>query len=422
MFVDKVRVLVRAGNGGNGVVSFRHEKFVDRGGPDGGDGGDGGDVIFVADNNLDTLSSFRHLQKLEAEDGQSGSKQKKHGKQGNDVFIKIPVGTVVLNEGELLADLDTKGQASIIARGGRGGFGNAHFKSSRRQSPKVAEKGEPGESFELTLELKLLADVGLVGLPNAGKSTFLSKVSNAKPEIADYPFTTLIPNLGVADIDNSSLLIADIPGLIEGASKGKGLGTEFLRHIERTAVLIHLVDIYSTDIEADYKAILNELATYKIDLSKKPRLIALTKCENIDKELLKEQQLKVKKLTANKKIYTISSATGEGLNELLKAVNREVIKARRVAKQEAPESGGPVVLTLDDTDKWTVTKEETGFRVKGYKIEKFSLRTDFENEHGVRRLKDIMKKMGILHEVVRQGGKSGDKVYVGDTKHQKIKL
>jgi len=252
MFVDTALVRVIAGRGGNGALSFRHEKFVDKGGPDGGDGGRGGDVVFEASNNVNTLANFRVRQELKADDGGAGGKQQKHGRDGNDIIVKVPVGTLVLRDGVAVADLVSDGQQAVIAHGGDGGFGNAHFKSSTRQAPRIAELGEAGDEFEAALELKLLADVGLVGFPNAGKSTFLSVVTKARPEIADYEFTTLSPNLGVADIDDTSLLIADIPGLIEGASEGKGLGDAFLRHIERTAVVLHLIDAYTDDPAESY--------------------------------------------------------------------------------------------------------------------------------------------------------------------------
>ena len=236
MFVDIARVFIRAGKGGNGAVSFRHEKYVDKGGPDGGDGGRGGDVVFLATKDLNTLLNFRYKPELKAENGEDGSKRKKRGKSGSPLVVKVPMGTLVKHDGMVVADLTADQQQAVIARGGDGGFGNAHFTSSTRQAPKMAELGEAGEEFEAELELKLLADVGLVGFPNAGKSTFLSVVSNARPEIANYEFTTLTPNLGVADVDDGSVLIADIPGLIEGASEGKGLGDQFLRHVERTHV------------------------------------------------------------------------------------------------------------------------------------------------------------------------------------------
>lgn len=243
MFVDTAKIFVQAGRGGNGAVSFRRELYIEKGGPDGGDGGKGGNVVFRATKDLNTLLNFRYKPEIKAKNGENGSKRNKTGKSGEDLIVKVPVGTLVKRDGEILADLKFDGEEAIVARGGDGGFGNAHFKSSVRQTPRVAELGEAGETFEADLELKLLADVGLVGFPNAGKSTFLSVVSNARPEIANYAFTTLTPNLGVAEIDGFNLLIADIPGLIEGASEGKGLGDAFLRHVERTSVLLHLIDI-----------------------------------------------------------------------------------------------------------------------------------------------------------------------------------
>jgi GTP-binding protein len=269
MFVDSAKVIIRAGNGGNGAVSFKHDKFKARGGPDGGDGGDGGDVVLKASRNQNTLAAFRYKKLLQAENGGQGTKRRRHGKTASDLEVAVPVGTMVTSpEGELLADLTEDGMSVIIAKGGKGGFGNAHFVSSVRQVPRVAEKGEQGEDREAVFELKMIADVGIVGLPNAGKSTLLSVVSNARPEIANYPFTTLVPNLGVVDIDSRhSILLADIPGLIEGASQGKGLGDEFLRHVERTSVLLHLVDAYNEDVKL--KALIKKNLTLSSRNSKK---------------------------------------------------------------------------------------------------------------------------------------------------------
>lgn len=421
MFVDKVEVLVRAGNGGNGAVSFRHEKYVDRGGPDGGDGGRGGDVVFMADQNLNTLLNFRYKQELDAEHGQAGSKRNKRGRSGEDLLVKVPVGTQVYFEGKLVADLTGAGQRAVVAHGGDGGFGNAHFKSSTRQAPKVAELGERGEERALTLELKLLADVGLVGLPNAGKSTFLSVVTNAHPEIADYPFTTLTPNLGVADVDDSSsLLIADIPGLIEGASEGKGLGDAFLRHVERTAVLLHLVDIYDDDVAGAFTTIQNELAAYSPELAKRPLIVALTKIEGLPEDGIEQKKTELAKvLPKDTPLFAISSSAHTGVTELLRALSAEVARVRAQKKAEAldvDEASDVPVISLGEEQKrdaWKVTHDGGRFVVTGLKIEKFAARTNFNTEPGRRRLWDIMGKMGIMHELERQGLTEGDTVSIG---------
>src|SRR5882757_6159100 len=271
-FIDTVTIDVIAGDGGDGKLSFRHEKFIDKGGPDGGDGGQGGDVVLVASRNENSLAIFRYKKEVKAPSGQPGDTTRKRGRSAADLLVPVPVGTMATNgEGEVIADLTHDGQQAVIAKGGRGGYGNAHFVSSTRQTPKFAEKGEPRETLQAKLELKMIADVGLIGLPNAGKSTLLGRISNAKPEIADYPFTTITPNLGVVDIDEgTTVLMADIPGLIEGASEGKGLGHEFLRHVERTAVLIHLIDAYQPDITNAYNTIRAELKAHDPALAKRP--------------------------------------------------------------------------------------------------------------------------------------------------------
>lgn len=416
MFVDTATVLITAGNGGNGAVSFRHEKFIDRGGPDGGDGGRGGNVVFIADENVNTLVGFRYKQELKAQDGQAGAKQKKHGYSGEDLLVKVPVGTLVLNEGQTVADLTENGQRAIVARGGDGGFGNAHFISSTRQAPKVAELGEKGESFELKLELKLLADVGLVGLPNAGKSTFLSVVTNAKPEIGDYAFTTLTPNLGVADIDDTSLLLADIPGLIEGASEGKGLGDAFLRHVERTAVLLHLIDAYSNDVAVDYQTIMKELEAYSPELASRPQIVALTKVEGLDEDLVTMQKEVLQSvITAETPLFAISSSAHTNLTPLLRELRLQVETARQVVEMEEVETGRPVIELDEEAkeDAWRVTKEDGRFTITGRKIEKFAARTNFDSAPGLQRLRDIMKKMGIMHHLIRNGLKPGDTIVIG---------
>ena len=421
MFVDTAKVFVQAGRGGNGAVSFRHEIYVDKGGPDGGDGGKGGDVIFVATENLNTLVDFRFKPELKAQPGQSGAKRDRHGRSGDPMYVKVPMGTIVKREGLVIADFTEDGQEAIIARGGDGGYGNAHFKSSVRQAPRIAEKGEEGDTFEGELELKLLADVGLVGFPNAGKSTFLSVVSNARPEIADYAFTTLTPNLGVADIDDGSLLIADIPGLIEGASEGKGLGDAFLRHVERTAVLLHLIDAYTDDIAKAYTTIRNELSTYNTDLEDRPEIIALTKVEGLDEELIEMQLGELKKVAPDSQVYAVSSQAHTGLKEVLRSLRKEVDTVRAVEAEEiAEDESGLPVISLTSAQvalAWTIKKEKHGdgdiFVVRGRKIEKFARRTNFDTHEGLNRLRDIMKKMGITHALNRAGAVGDSIVRIG---------
>lgn len=416
MFVDTAKVFVQAGRGGDGAVSFRHEIYVDKGGPDGGDGGKGGDVIFEATENLNTLLDFRYKPELKADNGEAGAKRDKHGKSGKSAIIKVPMGTVVRRDGQVIADLTENGQQVVVAKGGDGGFGNAHFKSSVRQTPRIAEKGEMGETFEAELELKLLADVGLVGFPNAGKSTFLSVVSNARPEIADYAFTTLTPNLGVADVDDGSLLIADIPGLIEGASDGKGLGDAFLRHVDRTAVLLHLIDAYTDDVAKAYTTIRKELETYNPELADRPEIVALTKIEGLDKDIIAMQEAELAKVAPDGAIYAISSAAHLGITEVLRALRQAVITEREAEKEQADEATDTVVISLSNTQQnlaWHIKKiegeEGQVFVVTGHKIEKFARRTNFSGYENVNRLRDIMKKMGITHALIREGAE-GDSV------------
>ncbi len=421
MFVDIATVKVKAGKGGDGAVSFRHEKYVDKGGPDGGDGGRGGDVVFRATKDLNTLLNFRYKPELTAESGQAGSKRNKRGRSGEPLLVKVPVGTLVTRGGELVVDLAEDGQEAVVAKGGDGGFGNAHFKSSTRQAPRMAELGEAGEEFEAELELKLLADVGLVGFPNAGKSTFLSVVSNAKPEIANYEFTTLTPNLGVADIDDGSILIADIPGLIEGASEGKGLGDQFLRHIERTAVLLHMIDAYSDDPAQKYQAIRHELEKYSHELALRPEVVALTKCDGLDQEIIAMQATAIQNVAPEAQVVALSSQSGEGVKDLLRLLRQEVVAYRMAQAEQGSEEmeteGLPVISLGDEQadDVWAVQPEAEGFRVTGDKIEKFARRTNFDQFEGVNRLRDIMRKLGITHELIRQGAESDSVIYIGES-------
>lgn len=429
MFIDIAKVAVQAGKGGDGAVSFRHEIYVDKGGPDGGDGGRGGDVIFLASEQLNTLLKFRYQPRLIASDGVNGSKRKMAGRSGEDLVVKVPVGTVVKRDGAVIADLVSPEQKVVVAKGGDGGFGNAHFKSSTRQTPRMAELGEPGESFEAELELKLLADVGLIGFPNAGKSTFLSVVSNARPEIANYEFTTLTPNLGVADVDDGSILIADIPGLIEGASEGRGLGDQFLRHVERTAVLLHMIDAYSDDPAEKYLAIRRELEKYSKDLTKRPEIVALTKCEGLDDEIIAMQATALQNVTVGAQVVAISSQTHHNIKELLRLLRQEVEDYRQREAKVVETSGDDVpVISLgegESTDDWSVERlddveNEDGevvrvFKVTGKKIEKFARRTNFDQFEAVNRLRDIMKRLGISHELMRRGAEGDSYVVIGES-------
>ncbi|HUA13060.1 MAG TPA: GTPase ObgE [Candidatus Sulfotelmatobacter sp.] len=415
-FVDNVEISAKAGRGGDGKMSFRREIFVAKGGPDGGDGGHGGDIIFRASRNQDTLTTFRYQKEIRAEDGQPGDRRRKHGKTGQDLIVDVPVGTVVSDESDqVLADLTKDGQVETVLRGGNGGFGNAHFVSSTRQAPNFAEKGEPGEAKTLKLEIKMIADVALVGLPNAGKSTFLARVSNASPEIANYPFTTLTPNLGVADIDkSSSLLIADIPGLISGAAEGKGLGHDFLRHIERTKVVLHLIDAYSDDVAKSYQTVRDELIAYSPKLAKKTEVISLTKIEGLDSEIIDDEIASLKKVAKKgTRIEPISSASGQGINDLLYTLKDLVSKANAKKPARKPEEELVVLKITDTKDAWKLTKDKDVYIIRGDSIERFARRTDFNNEQGLNRLKDIMRRLGIMHELRRKKVQAGDKVQIG---------
>lgn len=419
MFVDIATVRVKAGKGGDGAVSFRHEKYIDKGGPDGGDGGRGGDVVFKATKNLNTLLKFRYKPELTAESGQGGAKRNRRGRMGEPLVVEVPVGTIVRRGEEVLADLAEDEQETVIARGGDGGFGNAHFKSSTRQAPKMAELGEPGDEFEAELELKLLADVGLLGFPNVGKSTFLSVVSNARPEIANYEFTTLTPNLGVADVDDGSILIADIPGIIEGASEGKGLGDQFLRHVERTAVLLHMIDAYADDVAAKYQTIRRELEKYSVELASRPEVVALTKCEGLDAEIIAMQATAIQNVAPKAEVIAISSQTHEGITDLLRLLRQRVEEHRqKEAEVVEEETEGLPVISLGDehaADAWRVEREGEQFRVYGEKIEKFARRTNFDQFEAINRLRDIMRKLGISHEIIRQGGSGESVVLIGES-------
>ncbi len=416
-FIDQAEVKVVAGKGGDGRLSFRHEKFISKGGPDGGNGGNGGDVILLASNNQNSLAAFRHNKTLKAESGQPGGNKKKHGKSGQDLLIKVPIGTEAKDAlGKVVADLTENGQSEVVARGGKGGFGNAHFVSSVRQAPNFAEKGEPGESINLNLELKMLADIGLVGLPNAGKSTLLGAISNAHPKIADYPFTTLNPSVGVVDVDpKSSLLFADIPGLIEGAAEGKGLGHDFLRHIERTSVIVHVVDAYGADIANNYRIIRSELEAYSKQLAKRPEIVVISKCEGLSGEQSSEllDCLRPVVKPRKTKILLISAKSGLGLRELI--LSAKSVKDSVDSERETSKSGEEIFeyRLTDNSSSWTVEKDgKRRYIVKGESIKHFAQRTDFNNDQAIERLLDILRKRGVINALIKQGIKPGDTIDV----------
>jgi len=411
MFIDKAKIFVTAGSGGAGCISFRREKFVPLGGPDGGNGGKGGDIYIETDNKKITLLDLSYKFKLAAGNGEKGQGSDKYGKYGKDLIIKVPVGTIVYKNGQMIADLKELGQKILVAKGGRGGRGNASFKTQNNSAPRIAEKGEPGEQAEISLELRLIADVGLVGFPNAGKSTFLSVVSSARPKIADYPFTTLEPNLGVVNLDDKQMVIADIPGIIEGASTGKGLGLEFLRHIKRTKVLIYMIDVSGfdgTDPYNSYKVLQKELKKYSKFLAKKHNVIVLNKTDIPSSQ----DNIKVfKKKVKNKKIYTISNMTKEGIDKLL----YDVYKLTQIPVNTEEEIDTIPVKKYIYEPEFTVNKEDEGFfTVKGKKVETLASMTKFNEEEALRRFQNILKKMGVELALEQKGCKVGDTVQIGN--------
>jgi GTP-binding protein len=429
MLVDTARISVKAGNGGNGSASFRREKYIPRGGPDGGDGGRGGDVVLRVVPNLNTLLPFQYVHLYKAEGGGNGASRNKTGRKGKDVIVKVPPGTVVFldESGEQIADLTEPGEEFVVARGGRGGLGNIHFKSSTRQAPRVAELGEPGEERWLRLELRLIADVGLVGLPNAGKSTLLSTVTRATPKIADYPFTTLQPNLGVVEVGGpggQAFAMADIPGLIEGAAGGAGLGHEFLRHVRRTKVLIHVLDasggLEGRDPVEDFQTINAELKTFDPEMHDKPMFIALNK---VDLQEARDNLDGLHRWLTDHgyaHIHEISAATGQGTAELMEAVATEL---REIAEREADtrrrdeQAPRRRVYTLGDVDEkaWSVERiSRRHFRVSGVGIERFTRMTNFDVPDSVDRFQRVLDRSGIQAELEAQGIRDGDIVHIAE--------
>jgi GTP-binding protein len=412
MFIDQAKIQVRAGKGGDGVVHFRREKYVPRGGPDGGDGGKGGDVILEVVPTLNTLSSFRHQTRYRAEDGANGAKQNMTGRSGADLIISVPPGTIVIDDQsqEVLGDLVTPAQRLVVARGGRGGRGNSHFANAVQQAPRIAERGEPPQECNLRLELRLIADIGIVGVPNAGKSTLLAAVSNAKPKIAPYPFTTLEPNLGVAILDEeTSLVLADIPGLIEGAHQGVGLGHDFLRHIQRTRVLIHLLDGLADDPLLDLAQINSELALFDPDLAKKPQVVALNK---IDLPEVQERWPEVSRRLKGKGYEALSISAMAGTN--VRQVLYRAAQLLEEALPPAPVAEVPVYRVDSDPQAFTIERSGEGWRVHGEAIERAAAMTYWEHFQSVRRFQRILETLGIDKALRQAGVQVGDTVYIGD--------
>lgn len=418
MFADRAKIYIRSGKGGDGHVSFRRELYVPDGGPDGGDGGKGGDLIFEVDEGMNTLTDYRHKRKYAAEDGQEGGKRNCHGKSGKDLILKVPEGTVIKEaaSGKVIADMSAGNRRQIVLKGGRGGIGNQHFATATMQVPKYAKPGQPAQELEVLLELKVIADVGLVGFPNVGKSTLLSRVTNAQPKIANYHFTTLSPNLGVVDLDGDGFVIADIPGLIEGASEGVGLGLDFLRHIERTKVMIHMVDAASVegrDPIADIYAINKELEAYDASLASRPQVIAANKIDAIwDTEHNPIEKLRQEFEPKGIPVFPISAVSGQGLKELMyhvKGILDTMDHSPTVFEQEF----FPEDLFIQENLPYTVeksTEEENTYIVEGPRIEKMLGYTNLDSEKGFAFFQRFLKDTGILEDLEKAGIQEGDTV------------
>ncbi len=419
MFADRAKIIIKSGKGGDGHVSFRREKYVPNGGPDGGDGGKGGDIIFEVDENVNTLSDYRYRRKFEAQPGQEGSKRNSHGKKGNDLILKVPAGTIIKDaqSGKIIADMSGDNHRQIVLQGGKGGLGNQHYATSKMQAPKYAQPGQEAIELEVQLELKVIADVGLVGFPNAGKSTLLSRVTNAQPKIANYPFTTLQPNLGVVEWDDGTgFVIADIPGLIEGASEGVGLGHEFLRHIERTKVMIHIVDAASMegrDPVADIYAINRELEAYNASLMQKPQAIAANKMDAVfgeESEII--ERLKSEFEPKGVKIYPISAVSGQGVKELLFAVKKMLDETSSEPITYEPEFDPSIRDDKPEAFTVEVDPKDGAYLVEGPKIEKMLGYTNLESERGFLFFQNFLKEQGILKALEEKGIAEGDTVRI----------
>ena len=418
MFADRAKILIRSGKGGDGHCSFRRELYVPNGGPDGGDGGKGGDIIFVVDKGMNTLSDYRHRRKFAAENGEEGGKRNCHGKKGADLILKVPEGTIIRDaeSDKVIADMSGDNQRQIVLRGGNGGLGNQHYATSTMQAPKYAKPGQEGIEIEVRLELKVIADVGLVGFPNVGKSTFLARVTNAQPKIANYHFTTLNPNLGVVDMEDGGFVIADIPGLIEGASEGVGLGHEFLRHIERTKVLIHLVDAASTegrDPIADIYAINKELEAYNADIAHRPQVIAANKIDAIYTEDGEDPVAKIRAEFEPKgiKVFPISAVSGQGLSELLYCVSDMLADINEAPTVFEPEFNPDVdIVTGNEPYSVEYNEKDNEYVVEGPRIEKMLGYTNLDSERGFQFFQKFLKENGILDELEALGIQEGDTV------------
>jgi GTPase len=407
MLIDKANITIRAGKGGDGSASFRREKYVPFGGPNGGDGGKGGDVYLVASERMRTLLDFVRQPKYQAEDGDPGAGYTKFGLSGDDLVLEVPCGTTVMQGPTVIADLVQDGEKMLVARGGRGGRGNVHFKNSVRQAPKIAERGEPGEVVQLSLSLKLIADVGLVGFPNAGKSTLLSRLTRAHPKIANYPFTTLYPNLGVAYYHEREIIFADVPGLIEGASQGKGLGHAFLQHVERTRVLVHVVDplgFAENDAKKNIRTINAELKSHAPELAKKPQIIAVNKQDLAEGAAVFRE---IKKSYKKTKVVPVSGVSGDGIRELLDEVVALLDATPLERKRAAPQA----VHVRLEPDFW-VEKDGPLYVVRGSKVERLINMTNFSLPEAVMRTQNILKKLGVERELQSQGAREGDWVRI----------
>lgn len=421
MFIDSAKIFVKAGNGGNGMVSFHTARYIPNGGPDGGDGGRGGSVIFYASEGLSTLQDFRYKRKYLAEDGDKGGRRNMSGRKGEDLRIKVPAGTLIKDaeSGKILADLVEDGQEAVIAKGGRGGAGNAHFANSVRQAPNFARAGEPGEDFDLQIELKLLADVGLVGFPNVGKSTLLSVVSAARPKIADYPFTTLEPQLGVVSVGDYSFVLADIPGLIEGAHEGLGLGLAFLRHIERTRLLIHILDASGhsgRDPLADFEQINQELESFDIRLATRPQIVALNMIDLAEPEALNALQATLE--ARGYKVFQICAPINEGVPELIRHVAGVVRELPKTVLSDTVQEA--VRYQYQEEELFHIVKEGEVYRVTGPWIEHLVNSTNFDDTESLQYFQRLIRKKGVISALEKAGVHEGDLVALHDLEFEFI--